>query len=116
MNKIDQSKVSPVEIPRDLLPLPWIIGIGFGVQSVLAPELTAQMTPGTKFVIYSIIVLMIISHEINYRRQVGAAVQSVDQYAKHSSLKPLPKQFSLKLVTVINATPSEVANALSDET
>jgi len=74
------------------------------------------MTPGTKFVIYSIIALMIISHEINYRRQTSAAAKSVEQYSKHSSLKPLPKQFSMKLVTVINATPSEVANALADET
>ena len=31
-------------------------------------------------------------------------------------MKPLPKQFNMKLVTVVNATPAEVANALADET
>ena len=31
-------------------------------------------------------------------------------------MKPLPQQFNVKLVTVINASPAEIANALSEET
>ena len=31
-------------------------------------------------------------------------------------MKPLPKQFNMKLVTVINASPAEIANALAEET
>ena len=108
--------MSPVDIPRDHLPLPWIIAISLAVQSILAPELSASMTIGTKFVLYSIVALMIISHESNFQRQKMAANKSVEQYEKFSGLKPLPKQFNMKLVTVINATPAEIANALADET
>ena len=32
LHKIDQNKVRPIEVQRDLIPLPWILAIGLVVQ------------------------------------------------------------------------------------
>ena len=78
LHKIDQNKVRPIDVKRDLIPLPWVIGIGLAIQNLMAPELFASMTYEARAVFYGIVILMIISHEINFQRQKNAAKKAVD--------------------------------------
>ena len=44
LHKIDQNKVRPIEVQRDLIPLPWILAIGLVVQQAMAPESFGALT------------------------------------------------------------------------
>ena len=58
---------------------------------------------------------MIISHEINYQRQKSSLKAQLTEKDNTPGLKSLPKQFNIKLVTVLTASPAEVADALASE-
>ena len=38
LHKIDQNKVRPIEVQRDLLPFPWILAIGLAAHGAFAPK------------------------------------------------------------------------------
>ena len=58
---------------------------------------------------------MIIAHEINYQRVKASLKAQIGEKPKLTGPKSLPKQFNIKLVSVINASPAEVSEALSSE-
>ena len=58
---------------------------------------------------------MIISHEINYQRQKSSLKAQLTDKDNAPGLNILPKQFNIKLVTVLTASPAEFADALASE-
>lgn len=72
------------------------------------------MSPEAKLLVYGLVALLAFSEELNFQKKKAASNEALIQFNKSSTLKPLPKTFQMKITTVVNASPAEVANALSD--
>lgn len=103
----------PAGNPRDIMPLHAILSMTLAGLAFTCPNIAAEIPIQAKAVLGGMIILLLISSEVQ-RNRVNAEIREADaKNCKSIQAPPLPRKFTLKLVTTAQTTPSEFADALT---
>ena len=112
---IKDNKIEPQMHPRNMVPAYAIVGMGLAALAASIPEFM-DLPIQVKAVLAGIVILLAISYEI-HRSQLNSAYQeALAKFNQGIPPNPLPKKFALKLTAELQATPSEFADAIAEET
>ena len=98
--------------PRDILPLHVVFTFILVGLAVTCPTLAAELPLEAQLVLGGMIILLLISYELQRKRVNSAIAEANAKNNKVIANNPLPKKFTLKLTTEMQVTPAEVADAL----
>lgn len=98
--------------------MPWFLVLGVGVLEYLSrehPHVMTQVALEARIAIAAMVVLHLISCELALSRS-NKHIASLNAKMKNViSMKTLPREFNVKLVMILMATPDEVADCLVNE-
>ena len=100
--------------PRDILPFHAIFGFSLLGLGVTCPSLAAELPLHAKLVLGGMFMLLLVSHELHRSRVNKAIAEANAKNQKVIASNPLPRKFTLKLMTEMQVTPAEFTDALSN--
>ena len=115
LRKIKENKMEPLQTPRNMVPAFLIFGIGMAGLAATCPEVMA-LPVEAQAMLAIVVILMAISSELHKSQVDGIYREAMVKFGKGIEPIALPKQFELKLITEVVATPAEFADALMLET
>jgi len=92
-----------------------IVGIGMAGLAATCPEVLT-LPVEAQAVLAGVVVLLAISSELHKSQVDGVYREAMVKFGKGIEPIALPKQFELKLITEVVATPAELVDALMEET
>ena len=114
LRKIKENKMEPLKTPRNMAPAFLIVGIGMAGLAATCPEVMS-LPVEAQAVLAGVVILLAISSELHKSQVDSVYREAMVQFGKGIEPIALPKQFDLKLITEIVATPAEFADALTEE-
>lgn len=106
----------PLEASREILP--WLLLLGVGALEYLSrehPHVIAHITIEARIAVAAMVVLHLISRERAVSKSRGHVAGLNAKLKNVAAIKTLPREFNVKLVMMLMATPDEVADCLVSE-